>query len=290
MSLAEEIVKAQTLVEALPYIKRFSQKIVVVKYGGSLLSSPKQLVSLADDIALLRYVGIRPVVVHGGGQEINKWLDRIGKKPRMVEGQPFTDAETLQMIDMVLSGNISNAIVTSLGRVGVRAVGLSGRDANLFTTRRIKTPKQKDLGYVGEIESTDVTLPSSLVDQGYVPVISSVGVSRDGSVLNVDSDLVASSMAAALRASKLIYLASSSGISKGKRLIEFLDLSEAEDLLNSAELSSSLQIKLSAAVAAIKGGVTDVHIISGTVERSLLLEIFTDKGIGTMVTNRKMKI
>lgn len=290
MPLNEDILKARTLIEALPYIKRFAGKTVLVKYGGSLLSNDPRINSLANDIALLRCVGIKPVVVHGGGREIAKWLKKFGKEPRIVDGQPFTDAETLEIIDMVLSGNISNSIVTSLNRCGVAAVGLSGRDAQIFTTRRIKTEQQKDLGFVGEIESINATLLESLISQNYVPVISSVGISRDHAILNVDSDLVAAGIASALKADKLIFLSSAEGITENRKLLEFLDLSEAGRLLARENLNPGTKMKLQAAIQAIKGGVTNVHIISGATEHAVMLEIFTDKGIGTMITNQKMRI
>jgi len=290
MSLAENISKANILVEALPYIKRFAGKTIVVKYGGSLLSNRAVIDSLARDIALLRYVGMKPVIVHGGGQEIQRWLKKLGKEPKVVDGQPFTDAETLEIIDMVLTGHVSNFIVSSLTRCGVKALGLSGRDAQIFTTRRIKTDKQKDLGFVGEVESTDVSLLHKLADDNYVPVLSSVGLSRDGTILNVESDHVAASIASSLKAVKLIYLTSSEGLLKGRSLLEEIDLPEAEQLLKTEEMKPGMQLKLRATIQALKGGVSNIHIINGNVEHAVLLEVFTDKGIGSMISNEKMRV
>lgn len=290
MSLVDHITKAKTLVEALPYIKKFSGKTIVVKYGGSLLSNKKSIEQLSHDVALLRFVGMKPIIVHGGGREIDKWLKRFGKEPRLVDGEQFTDAETLEIIDMVLSGNISNTIVSSLTRCGVRAIGLSGRDGQLFTTRRIKSDRHRDMGYIGEIESIDPTVLLPILDKNYIPVISSVGMSREGSVLNVESDFVAAKVASALKAEKLFYLTSTKGIEHDGSLKEYLDLNEAEKLIESQELKPSASLKLRATIMALKGGVTDVHIISGNTDHSVLLEIFTDKGIGTMISNQKMRI
>jgi acetylglutamate kinase len=282
--------QAKTLVEALPYIRQFAGQTIVVKYGGSIVSQQKAIESLANDIALLRFVGIKPVIVHGGGGIIQKWLKRFGKEQRIVDGEPHIDAETLEIIDMVLTGNVSNFIVSSLTKCGVRALGLSGRDAQIFTPRRIKYAPKKDLGYMGEIESTEVKLINKLIEDNYVPVISSVGISRDGTILNVESDFVAAVLASSLRATKLIYLSSKEGISDGGELLGMLDLVELEELIKKETPDASLSYKLKAALAALKGGVKDVHIISGIKEHAVLLEIFTDQGIGTMITNQKMKI
>lgn len=286
----ENSFQAKTLVEALPYIKRFSGQTLVIKYGGSIVSQENVVESLANDIALLRFVGIKPVIVHGGGGIIEKWLKRFGKEQRIIDGQPFIDAEALEIIDMVLTGNVSNFIVSSLTQSGVKALGLSGRDAQIFTTRRIKYSPKKDLGYMGEIESTDVTLINKLIADNYVPVISSVGLSRDGTILNVESDFVAAVLASHLKATKLIYLSSHSGINWGDSLLDFLDLPQLEEIIKSKKLDVSLAYKLQAALAALKGGVKDVHVISGITEHAVLLEVFTDRGIGTMITNQKMKI
>lgn len=290
MADTENIFQAKTLVEALPYIKRFSGQTVVIKYGGSIVSAEKVVESLADDVALLRFVGIKPVIVHGGGGIIQKWLKKFGKEQRIVDGQPFIDAETLEIIDMVLTGNVSNFIVSSLTKCGVKALGLSGRDAQIFTTRRIKYSPKKDLGYMGEVESTDVTLINKLLADNYVPVISSVGLTRDGTILNVESDFVAAILAANLKASKLIYLSSHHGIRQDGKLLAMLDLPGLENLISGAALDISSLLKLKAALAALKAGVTDVHIIGGAAEHAVLLEMFTDKGIGTMITNQKMAI
>ena len=290
MNDKENNFQASTLVEALPYIKRFAGQTIVIKYGGSIVSKEKTIESLAKDVALLRFVGIKPIIVHGGGGIIQKWLKKLGKEQKVVDGEPVIDAETLEIIDMVLTGNVSNFIVTSLTKSGVRALGLSGRDAHIFTPRRIKYAPKKDLGYMGEIESTDVNLINKLLIDNYVPVISSVGVSRDGTILNVESDFVAAVLASALKADKLIYLSSKDGFSDESGFSELLDLSELEKLIKKEISDPSLSYKLKAAALALKGGVKDVHIISGLKEHAVLLEMFTDKGIGTMITNQKMRI
>ena len=275
--------KAITLVEALPYIKQFSGRIMVIKYGGSLMINESLRETFAKDIVLLRYVGIKPVIVHGGGKEITKWMKKLGKEAVFIDGQRFTDKETMELTEMVLSGKVNNEIVSLLNQNGGKAVTLSGKSANIFKARRIRSKKDQDLGLVGTIESVDTKLIHTLCDDGYIPVISSVGSDRNGETLNLNADNVASAVARYLECKKLIYLTDVDGLMVDKRLVSLLDYKQAQDLLLHPDIQGGMLPKLECSMAAINGGVESVHIINGSVVHAVLLEIFTDGGIGTMV-------
>lgn len=277
--------KAITLVEALPYIKQFSGQIMVIKYGGSLMINEALRETFAKDIVLLRYVGIKPVIVHGGGKEITKWMKKLGKDAVFIDGQRFTDSETMELTEMVLSGKVNNEIVSLLNQQGGKAVSLSGKSANIFNAKRIRSKKDQDLGLVGSIESVDTRLIHTLCDDGYIPVISSVGSDRKGETLNLNADNVASAVARYLECKKLIYLTDVDGIMIEKKLIPTLTLKAAEDLLLHPEVQGGMVPKLECSIQAIKAGVQSVHIINGSTEHAVLLEIFTNRGIGTMVAN-----
>ena len=274
--------KAITLVEALPYIKQFSGKIMVIKYGGSLMVNEARE-TFAKDVVLLRYVGIKPVIVHGGGKEITKWMKKLGKEAVFIDGQRFTDAETMELTEMVLSGKVNNEIVALLNQHGGKAVTLSGKSANIFNAKRIRSKKDQDLGLVGSIESVDTRLIHTLCDDGYIPVISSVGSDRNGDTLNLNADNVASAVARYLECKKLIYLTDVDGLMVEKKLVSQLTEQEAEDLLLHPDVQGGMLPKLECSLAAVKGGVESVHIINGSTEHAVLLEMFTDRGIGTMV-------
>ena len=275
--------KAITLVEALPYIKQFSGKIMVIKYGGSLMVNEALRETFAKDVVLLRYVGIKPVIVHGGGKEITKWMKKLGKEAVFIDGQRFTDAETMELTEMVLSGKVNNEIVALLNQHGGKAVTLSGKSANIFNAKRIRSKKDQDLGLVGSIESVDTRLIHTLCDDGYIPVISSVGSDRNGDTLNLNADNVASAVARYLECKKLIYLTDVDGLMVEKKLVSQLTEQEAEDLLLHPDVQGGMLPKLECSLAAVKGGVESVHIINGSTEHAVLLEMFTDRGIGTMV-------
>lgn len=285
--IQKKIEKAQTLTEALPYIKRFAGKTVVIKYGGSVMSDARLKQIFADDIALLKFVGINPVIVHGGGKEISQWMNRLGKETKFIEGLRVTDEETMEVTEMVLSGKLNSEIVSLINRSGAKAVGLSGKDAGLFTARRIRSGNNEDLGFVGEIETTDTALIKILVKEGYIPVISSVGESIEGDTLNLNADYAAAAVAAATDALKLIYLTDVEGISIGGSLISELDLAEAEELLRHPEIQGGMKPKLECCIRAIRDRVNHVHIINGTREHAVLLEIFTDVGVGTKLSYSK---
>ena len=273
--------KAITLVEALPYIKQFSGQIMVIKYGGSLMVDE----ALAKDIVLLRYVGIKPVIVHGGGKEITKWMQKLGKEAVFIDGQRFTDFETMELTEMVLSGKVNNEIVSLLNQNGGQAVSLSGKSANIFNAKRIRSKKDEDLGYVGTIESVDTKLIHTLCDEGYIPVISSIGSDGNGESLNLNADNVASAVARYLDSKKLIYLTDVDGVMVDQALVSQLTLSSAKELMNHPDIQGGMLPKLDCSIQAVAGDVESVHIINGSTDHAVLLEIFTDRGIGTMVTN-----
>jgi acetylglutamate kinase len=280
----KQIEKAETLVEALPYIKKFRGETIVIKYGGSIMNDDSLKKKFASDIVLLKYVGINPVVVHGGGKEISRWMEKIGKEPSFVDGQRVTDAETMEITEMVLSGKINNEIVTLINSIGGNAVGLSGKDANLFTAKKITGKDQKDLGFVGEIVKTNEGLLNTLQSANYIPVVSSVGQSLEGETLNMNADNVAAGLAIALHAQKLIYLTDIQGISKEGKFLEHITLFDAEELLNHPDIKGGMKPKLSCSVKALQQSVKDVHIINGLIAHAVLLEVFTDYGIGTMIS------
>ncbi len=275
--------KAITLVEALPYIKQFSGQIMVIKYGGSLMIDETLRESFAKDVVLLRYVGIKPVIVHGGGKEITKWMKKLGKDAVFIDGQRFTDAETMELTEMVLSGKVNNEIVSLLNQHGGKAVTLSGKSANIFKAKRIRSKKDVDLGLVGVIESVDTRLIHTLCNDGYIPVISSVGSDQQGETLNLNADNVASAVARYLESKKLIYLTDVDGLMVEKKLVSSLTLKEAEALSLHPDIQGGMLPKLECSMQAIKEGVNSVHIINGSIAHAVLLEIFTDRGIGTMV-------
>lgn len=287
--LKDEIAKAQILIEALPYIRRFQGATIIVKYGGSLMENDALKRVFAQDIALLKYVGMNPVVVHGGGKEISQWMKRLGKESVFIDGLRYTDDETMEVTEMVLSGKVNSEIVSLINASGGRAVGLSGKDANLFLARRIKTKENKDLGLVGDIDKTDLSLLLMLCAQGFIPVVSSVASSTAGETLNLNADYVAAGLAAALPAQKLIYLTDVPGIIAGGSLLNLVELADAEKLLKHPDVGGGMIPKLECSIRAVKAGVGDVHIIDGSVEHAVLLEIFTDTGVGTMIRESKRK-
>ena len=280
----DRIEKAKILVEALPYIKDFFGKTVVIKYGGSLMVEDGLKPLFAEDIVLLKYVGLNPIVVHGGGQEISKWMSRVGKETVFIDGLRFTDGETMEITEMVLSGKINSEVVSLINANGGKAVGLSGKDASLFTAKKIRSKDDKDLGFVGDIVAMNVDILQTLAEKGYIPVISSIGQNGKGQSLNLNADHVASRLAVALKAFKLVYLTDVQGVMKKGKLVDFLDLKEAKKLLDHPDIKGGMLPKLTCAINALKSGVESVHIINGSIEHAVLLEMFTDIGIGTMLS------
>ncbi|MCL4116812.1 UNVERIFIED_CONTAM: hypothetical protein GTU68_022228 [Idotea baltica] len=277
---------ARTLIEALPFIKNFQNQTLVIKYGGSLMLNEESKRNFCKDVALLKLVGINPVIVHGGGKEISAWLEKIGKKTEFIEGLRVTDEETMEITEMVLSGKINSDLVACINQEGGKAVGLSGRDANLFQAD-LKKLTDNDLGLVGEIKKVDPDLLNTLSKEGYTPVISCVGTSRNCEPLNINADEVAAAVASALKAEKLVYLTDVDGILKEGELIDFLELKDAEELIKDPEIKGGMIPKLGFSISAIKNNVGSVHIINGGNEHAILLEVLTNDGVGTMIKHKR---
>lgn len=285
MTFEDKVQRATILLEAFPYIRKFSGQTIVIKYGGSIMVDPNLKTQFAKDIALLKYVGLNPVIVHGGGKEISKWMDKLGKKAEFINGLRVTDSETLEISEMVLVGKINSELVSLINKEGGKAVGLSGKDGPLFFGEKLNSPEYEKLGFVGDIDKVDDTIITTLSGHGYIPVISSIGQSKDFQSLNMNADHVAESIATALKALKLIFLTDVKGLLIQKELQQELALEEAKKLLTHPDVKGGMLPKLTCAIRAIENEVSHVHIINGTIEHAVLLELFTDSGIGTMVTN-----
>jgi acetylglutamate kinase len=282
---AEAANKAGVLIEALPYIRSYRGQTVVVKIGGQALDDPALASVVAEDLALLSIVGIRIVVVHGGGPQISEAMTQAGIRPTFVEGLRVTDETSMDLVRRVLVGSINAELVARLGRAGVHAVGISGGDGRVLIGEKKPGPSGEDLGRVGTISSIGTDLIETLLEQGYVPVLSSVAVDAEGKALNVNADEVAGAVAASLRATKLVYLTNVEGLYRdlgaADSLVSELKAGELEAMIGT--LSEGMRPKASSAVAALNGGVEKVHILDGRVAHAVLLEIFTEDGIGTQV-------
>ncbi len=283
----EELQKrAEILSEALPYIQQWAGKSIVVKYGGAAMTDPEMQRSVAQDVVLLRYVGIEVVVVHGGGQRISEMMSRLGIEPKFVGGLRVTNAETMQIAQMILVGDVNPQLVSLINAAGGRAVGLSGKDASIILCRK-KESAQGDLGFVGEIVKIDTEVIRALTAAGYIPVISSIGTDTDGQSYNINADTVAGELAVALPACKLVTLSDVQGLMADAddpdTLISEVTVSETEALLAEGKVSEGMIPKLESCVQAVRGGVDHAHLIDGRVPHALLMELFTDAGIGTMV-------
>jgi acetylglutamate kinase len=291
------IQKANVLIEALPYMRQFYQKTIVIKYGGSAMVDEGLKRSFAQDIVLLKYVGINPVVVHGGGPQIGKTLERIGKKSDFREGMRITDSETKDVVEMVLVGKVNKEIVALINQHGGQAVGLSGKDGRLIQARKLKLysdqegdkpPELIDLGMVGEVETIQAEIIQTLEASRFIPVIAPVGVGEQGETYNMNADLVAGQIASALEASKLIFLTDVPGVlDADNNLISSLDTTQASQLLEQQTLTGGMIPKVRCALEAVGAGVDKAHIIDGRVEHAVLLEIFMDQGIGTEIVAAK---
>ncbi len=290
------IPKAQVLVEALPYMRAFAGKYFVIKYGGQAMVSPDLMESVILDLVLMKYIGIKPVLVHGGGKEVNQVMDKLGKEPCFVNGLRVTDDETMEIVEMVLMGKVNQHIVSLFNQQGAKAVGLSGRDAEILQARRKekitigegREQKKVDLGRVGEIIQINPALIHTISDNGYIPVLSSIGAGLNGESLNINADYVAGELAVSLKAEKLIVLTDVDGIYReSESEIEFISAinrREIRAMIMNGEISGGMIPKVEACLMALDGGVRRTHIIDGRVPHSLILEIFTDAGVGTMVT------
>lgn len=281
--IASTMGKAKILTEAAPYIRRFRGKTMVIKYGGSAMTDEDLRASFAGDVTLLWLVGIRPVIVHGGGPHISRAMGQAGVEPRFVDGLRVTDAETMKVVQSVLAGEINPDIVRLLAGAGARAAGVTGLDANLFTAR----PLDDALGYVGEVTDVDVTLLRGMMDAGVVPVVAPVAYGEDGKAYNLNADVAAGALARALSAEKLVYLTDVDGLYEDlgdkDSLLSTVTPEKIRSLLDSGSAHTGMIPKLESSVAAIAAGVRKAHILDGRVQHALLLEIFTPEGIGTMV-------
>lgn len=287
-------VKAAILSEALPYIRRFSGSTVVIKYGGNAMTEPHLKEGFAKDVVLLKLVGINPVIVHGGGPQINEMLNRVGKEGEFVQGMRVTDGETMDIVEMVLGGHVNKEIVSLLNKHGGRAVGVTGRDSHFIKARKLflNTPEKNgvDIGQVGTVESIDCSLIQGMIKSGYIPVVAPIGVGRQGEAFNINADLVAGKLAEELNAEKLILMTNITGVmDKNNNLLTNLTPSRIDDLIADGTLYGGMLPKISSAVEAAINGVKAVHIIDGRVLNALLLEIFTDKGVGSMILGNNAK-
>ena len=285
---------AAVLIETLPYMQQFAGKTVVIKYGGNAMVNSELKQSVIQDITLLKYVGMRPVVVHGGGPEITKVLNQLGKETTFVSGLRVTDAETVSIAEMVLVGKINTEIVSLLNRHGAKAVGLSGKDADLIIAKKHLAEvhengevKTVDIGFVGDVDQINTDILNALLDRGYTPVIAPIGVGRDNESYNINADYVAGEVAGALGAEKLIMLTDVEGIYRDyhdkNTFISTLSLTEAQEMIKDGTIGGGMIPKVETCIKALQGGTGKTHIIDGRQPHSILLEIFTAQGIGTQV-------
>lgn len=278
--------KAKILVDALPYIKRLNSKTIVIKYGGSALTDPVIKDTIINNIALMKLVGMKPVLVHGGGPEINTMLGRLDVKSEFIGGLRITSNEAMEIVEMVLSGKVNKSIVSDIETKGVRAIGISGKDGGTIKARKL-IKNGVDYGQVGEVDCIDTSLICSLINNDFIPVIAPVGQDDAGNTYNINADYVAMDIAAALKAEKLLFLTDVPGILKDINdpgsVINFLGLEEIDPLIRDGTISGGMIPKIESCRSVVKRGVNNAHIIDGRVENCLLLEIFTPMGIGTMV-------
>ena len=286
------ITKAEILIEALPYIRNFCGKTFVIKYGGAAQVKEELKDSFAKDIAMLNFIGIKTTIVHGGGPRISATMEKMGKKPKFIQGQRVTDEETMDIVEMVLGGLVNKEIVSLINNHGGKAVGLSGKDGGLIKAKKklIKKSSERgideviDIGLVGEVTHIDPHIIISLEKDGFIPVISPVGVGSKGETLNINADYVAASVASALRAEKLIILTDVPGIiDKNNKIISTLKKQQIKKLIGDGTIAGGMLPKVQASLKALEGGVTKTHIVDGRVPHCLLLEIFTKEGIGTEI-------
>jgi len=282
--------KAKILSEALPYIKQFFDKTIVIKFGGNAMIDEQLKSSFAMDVVLLKLVGMNPVVVHGGGPQINEHLEKIGKKGEFINGVRVTDEETMDVVEMIVGGQINKEIVHQINIHGGKAVGLTGQDGNFIHASKLdkdKDGKKIDLGYVGKIESIDPSLIDFLDTGDFIPVIAPIGIGSDGKTYNINADVVAGKLAEVLMAEKLILMTNTKGVLDNQNnLITGIKPNDIETLIKDGTLSGGMLPKIESAMDAAKGGVNSVHIIDGRVEHALLLEILTNQGVGTLIKGK----
>ena len=284
---------ANVLTEAMPYIRRFQGKTIVIKYGGNAMGDESLKQGFARDIVLMKLVGMNPVVVHGGGPQIGKMLEQIGKESKFVQGMRVTDSETMDIVEMVLGGQVNKDIVNLINQQGGHAVGLTGKDGGLITAKKMRfendAPEMNaseiiDIGHVGEVESIDTAIVQMLMKGDFIPVIAPIGVCSDGQSYNINADLVAGKMAIALNAEKLMLLTDTTGVlDKDKKLLTGLMAEQVQTLIDNETIHGGMLPKVACALDAVKSGVNTVQIIDGRVEHAVLLELLTDEGVGTLI-------
>lgn len=278
-------VKAETLIEALPYIRDFNNKIVVVKYGGSAMLDKKLEESVIKDVALLKLVGMKPIIVHGGGKEISKWIDKVGKETKFVDGFRVTDKDTMEIAEMVLN-KLNKNLVQMVEKLGVKAIGICGKDGGMLKVDK-KMPNGNDIGYVGDVKNVDTDIINTLLENDFIPIIAPIGMDDKGDTYNINADDAACAIAGAIRAEKLAFLTDVEGVCMNPddpgSLISVLDVYEANKLIEGGVISGGMLPKVNNCINAVNAGVNRVHILDGRRDHCLLLEFFTKKGIGTAI-------
>lgn len=283
--MQEWLNKAEVLIEALPYIQRFNRKIIVVKYGGSAMVDGELKKNVIEDVTLLKLVGFKPIIVHGGGKEISKWVEKSGKEPKFINGLRVTDEETMEIAEMVL-GRVNKGLVQMVEELGVNAVGISGKDGGLLKVEK-KYSNGQDIGYVGEVTEVNPRIIYDLLEKDFLPVICPIGMDKDFNTYNINADDAACAIARAVNAEKLAFLTDVEGVyldpSDKSTLISELSIGDAQKLIGSGNIGGGMLPKLNNCIDAIENGVSRVHILDGRIPHCLLLEIFTNKGIGTAI-------
>ncbi len=285
---------AKVLTQALPYIQRFTGKTVVLKFGGNAMVDPELKESFARDVVLMKLVGFNPIVVHGGGPQIGALLEKLNIHTEFVNGMRVTDSATMDVVEMVLGATVNKDIVSSINRNGGKAIGVTGKDGQLILARKLKVSHQSpamqapeiiDIGHVGEVEAIDPEVVHMILDSNFIPVIAPIGVGRDGSSYNINADLVAGKLAEVLHAEKLMLLTNVEGLlDQSGNILTGLDPAQVDELIADGTIHGGMLPKIQCALDAVKGGVTSVHIIDGRVPHAVLLEVFTDEGVGTLIT------
>lgn len=286
-NMQQYLEKAQVLIEALPYIQRFNRKIIVVKYGGSAMVDEALKKQVIEDVTLLKLVGFKPIIVHGGGKEISKWVGKVGMEPQFINGLRVTDADTMEIAEMVL-GKVNKSLVQMVEELGVRAIGISGKDGGMLKVDK-KYSEGKDIGFVGEVKEVNADIIYDLLDKDFLPIICPVGMDDEFHTYNINADDAACAIAKAIKAEKLAFLTDIEGVYKdpsdSKTLISELRVEEARKLMKSGFIGGGMLPKLNNCIDAIESGVSRVHILDGRIPHCLLLEIFTNRGIGTAILN-----
>ena len=295
LSQEEAITTARVLSEALPYIRRFNGKTLIIKYGGNAMIDNELKSSFARDIVLMKTVGINPVVIHGGGPQIANLLKRVGKESKFISGMRVTDSETMNIVEMVLGGQVNKDIVNLINQHGGRAIGLTGKDGTLLRAKKLnitqeseetKAPEIIDLGHVGEVTNVNRKVVDMLVDGDFIPVIAPIGVDEKGRSYNINADLVAGKVAEFLKAEKLVLLTNTAGVQdKGGKVLTGLTVEQVDALIREGTIHGGMLPKIQCALDAVKAGVSTAHIIDGRVPHAILLEILTDKGVGSLISS-----